>query len=316
VFQGVGGGPARQERLRSCLRKAARSETSRNTLFRVSDLLTSLSALQRDLLEEWLPGLRIVSDHSWGLVENVVMQVEAGGQRFIVKAEGESNHQLHRELDAHERWLAPWVIAGRAPRLVAADRAAKILVTRYLPGHLVLGSPAQQLPDTFRQAGELLAELHAQSGEVDPNYESNENAKVLRNLDKPHRIEHGVETRLREIVRSWQEEPVPLVPTHGDWQPRNWLVHDGRISVIDFGRAALRPSISDWLRLEARDFRDDPALETAFVEGYGSDPRESSPWFRERVREAINTAVWAHTVGDESFEAQGHAMIKRVLAVG
>ncbi len=281
----------------------------------MSNLLTSLSALQRGLLQEWLPGLRIVSDHSWGLVENVVMQVEADGQRFIVKAEGESNHHIHRELDAHERWLAPWVIAGRAPRLVAGDRRAKILVTQYLPGHLVLGSQAQQIPGTFRQAGELLAKLHAQSGGVDPNYESNVNAKVLRNLDKPHRIEQEVETRLREIVRSWPDEPVTLVPTHGDWQPRNWLVHDGRISIIDFGRASLRPALSDWLRLEARDFQYDPAREAAFVEGYGTDPRESSPWFRERVREAINTAVWAYTVGDESFEAEGHAMIKRVLAV-
>jgi hypothetical protein len=68
------------------------------------------------------------------------------------------------------------------------------------------------------------------------------------------------------------------------------------------------------LRLEARDFRDDPAREAAFVEGYGTDPREPAAWFRERLREAVNTAVWAHLVGDAPFEAQGHEMIDRVLA--
>jgi aminoglycoside phosphotransferase (APT) family kinase protein len=74
---------------------------------------------------------------------------------------------------------------------------------------------------------------------------------VPRNLDKPHRIAPAPEARLREIVSSWPAGPVVLVPTHGDWQPRNWLLHEGRISITDFGRAAMQPALSDWLRLQA-----------------------------------------------------------------
>jgi hypothetical protein len=85
------------------------------------------------LLTEWLPGIRVVRDHSWGLIENVVLEVQAGRERYIVKADGESNHHILRELDAHQLWLAPWVALGRAPQLVAGDRHAKILVTKYLP---------------------------------------------------------------------------------------------------------------------------------------------------------------------------------------
>ncbi|MFY0408803.1 phosphotransferase [Solicola sp. PLA-1-18] len=280
----------------------------------MSTPLAPLTSRQRELLDGWLPGLRVVRDHGWGLVESVVAEVEADGRRYVVKADGASNHHVPRELDAHERWLAPWVSRGRAPRLVAGDRDAKILVTDFLPGELVLGSPAQRRLDTFRQAGDLLSMLHAQPGHVDAQHEREEDLKVLRNLDKSHRIPPSVEARLRELVLSWPSEPLSLVPCHGDWQPRNWLVHDGRISAIDFGRAALRPPMSDWLRLHARDFREDPAREAAFVEGYGSDPRESAAWFRQRVREATNTAVWAHLVGDEDFEAEGHAMIDRVLS--
>ncbi|WP_446663688.1 phosphotransferase [Flexivirga sp. B27] len=278
--------------------------------------LNALSAAQRDLLEQWLPGAHVVRDHSWGLVDNAVLELESGGSRYIVKADGESNHHIGRELDAHEHWLTPWVERDRAPRLVAGDRHAKILVTEYLPGELVLGSPAQAQPDTFRQAGELLALLHAQPGRVDASYEQQENDKILRNLDKPHRIAPALAADLRRIVRSWPTDPVRIVPTHGDWQPRNWLIHEGRVTVIDFGRAALRPVLTDWLRMEARDFREDPAREHALVRGYGADPREPASWFRERLREAINTAVWAHAVGDEAFEAQGHAMIERALADG
>lgn len=40
------------------------------------------------------------------------------------------------------------------------------------------------------------------------------------------------------------------------------------------------------------------------------DPREPAAWWRERVREAVNTAVWAHAVGDEPFEMEGHAMLR------
>lgn len=258
--------------------------------------------------------MQVVRDHSWGLVDNVVLEVEAGGQRCIVKADGETNNHIVRELDAHERWLEPWVSAGRAPRLVAGDRAAKIIVTEYLPGELVLGSAAQQEADTFRQAGELLAMLHAQGGPTDASYEATENAKIQRNLDKAHRIAPALVAKLRRIVGGWPTDPVSLVPTHGDWQPRNWLVHQGRVSVIDFGRAALRPVLCDWVRLEARDFRDDPAREAAFVQGYGADPREPDAWLRERLREAINTAVWARMIGDEGFEKQGHEMIERALS--
>lgn len=276
--------------------------------------LASLSVDQRRLLEQWLPGVQVVRDHAWGLVDNVVLEVEADEQRYIVKADGASTNHIGRELDAHEQWLSPWVDDGRAPRLIAGDRDVQILVTEYLPGELVLDSPAQRRPDTFRQAGRLLARLHAQGGRRDSTYEARENTKILANLDKPHRIEPVLEAELRRIVSSWPSDPVQVVPTHGDWQPRNWLIHDDEVRVIDFGRAALRPVLTDWVRLEAKDFRQDSAIERAFVDGYGSDPREPDVWLRERLREAINTAVWAHLVGDEEFEAQGHSMIDRALA--
>ena len=75
-------------------------------------------------------------------------------------------------------------------------------------------------------------------------------------------------------MASWPTPPATLVPTHGDWQPRNWLVHEGLVSIIDFGRADLRPAWTDFSRLAAGQFLEDAALEAAFLEGYGEDPRE------------------------------------------
>jgi thiamine kinase-like enzyme len=275
-----------------------------------------LTQRQQELLDDWLPGAELVHDHSWGLVGTTVLELVHRGARYVAKSGDTRDHHLARELRAHRNWLGPWTSRGRAPQLVHADNDAKLLVTRYLPGELVQGSEYESRPDIYRQAGELLARLHEQVAIEGEEFEAREKVKALAWLDRPHRISPDVVARLRDAVESWPTPPVTLVPTHGDWQPRNWLVHEGVVSVIDFGRAGLRPALTDFARLAVQQFRTDPALESAFLDGYGSDPREAAGWRRNRVREAIGTAVWAYQVGDELFEQQGHGMIAEALADG
>lgn len=280
------------------------------------DAFAALTARQRELLARWLPDAVVVADHSWGLVERAVLEVTAGGERYVVKAGGPDDHHMAREVGAYERWLTPWTAIGRAPRLAHADADARLLVTHLLPGLLVEGSPADGDPGTYRQAGRLLALLHRQASRVDATYEQRRNRRALAWLDGPHRIPADDERRLRAEVASWPDGPATVVPTHGDWQPRNWLVHDGVVSVIDLGRFDLRPAMTDLTRLAARQFQRDPGLEAAFLEGYGGDPREPDAWRREQVREAIATAAWAHQVGDEAFEAEGLATTTGLLRAG
>jgi aminoglycoside phosphotransferase (APT) family kinase protein len=277
------------------------------------DSVPDLSERQRVLLAGWLPGAVVVRDHSWGLVARTVLEVEHDGAAYVVKAGGPDDHHMRRELHAHREWLAPWTALGRAPVLAFHDDASLLLVTRHLPGHLVQGSPEAHDSDVFQQAGSLLALLHGQLAVPDDDYEARENRKMIAWLDREHRIEPDVEDRLRAEIASWPAPRTTLVPTHGDWQPRNWLVHDGTVSVIDFGRADLRPAYTDLARLAAQDFSRDTRLERAFLDGYGVDPREPAAWHRQRVREAIGTAVWAFQVGDRTFEAQGHRMIADAL---
>lgn len=274
-----------------------------------------LDRRQRLLLDAWLPGARVVADHSWGLVGTTVLELTHAGSRYIVKAGDERDHHLARELRAHREWLRPWTSRGRASELVHADDEARLLVTTYLPGELVQGTVHERRPDTYRQAGRLLRDLHDQLAVEDRQLEAREKDKAFSWLDRPHRIPADVEARLRAEVASWPTPPTVVVPTHGDWQPRNWLVHEDVVSVIDLGRADLRPAHTDLARLAAQQFRTDPALEAAFLQGYGRDPREPSAWHRTRVREAIGTAVWAHQVGDEAFEEQGHRMVAEALGL-
>nr|WP_238352861.1 aminoglycoside phosphotransferase family protein [Kribbella solani] len=266
------------------------------------------------MLASWLPSAEVVKDHSWGVLGTLVLELRQGGDRYIAKAGDETDHHLARELRAHREWLRPWTAQGRGPQLVHADADAKLLLTRYLPGQLVQGSPYEWTADTYYQAGELLAAFHQQSAVDDAEYETVENGKALTYLAAKHRIAPDLTERLRVIITAWPTPPATLVPTHGDWQPRNWLIDHGTVRVIDLGRADLRPAYTDLARLAAQQFRTKPALEPAFIEGYGKDPRDPDAWVRTRLREAVSTAVWAYQVGDETFEQQGHRMIAEALA--
>ena len=182
---------------------------------------------------------------------------------------------------------------------------------------LVLASDASARTRTcFRQAGGLLRLLHDQVdlGVVDGDYEARETAKCLAWLDQPHRISPVVEARLRAEIAGWPAAlSTTLVPTHGDWQPRNWLVDGEVVSVIDFGRADLRPATTDLARLAAQEFRGGPEARGGLLRWVRGRPREPAAWQRIQVREAVGVAVWAFRVGDGEFEAQGHRMIAEAI---
>lgn len=273
-----------------------------------------LTPTQAGVVAGWFPGAELVEDLSWGQTDTAVLHLRHDGHDVVVKAGGPSNHHIGREITGHECFTAPLLQVGGAARLLHADRDLRLLATEYLPGTLVEGDPAEWVADTYRQAGALLAALHSQASRSEPDYEATADARALAWFDEPHRIAPETVARLREALAGGGRVPATVVPTHGDWQPRNWLVHEGAVRVIDLGRADWRPAYTDFARLAAQQFRGRPHLERAFVEGYGHDPREPEAWRRTRIREAIGTAVWAYRVGDEGFEAQGHRMIAEALA--
>ncbi|MFF2488495.1 phosphotransferase [Microbacterium sp. NPDC058062] len=296
--------------------------------------LGRLSSRQRALIAAWLPGVEVIADLSWNQVETVVLQVRHGDRTLIVKAGGDTDHHLGRELDAHEGgYVSPWAERGHAARLRWADREARILVLDWLPGELAYRTAAGVDPEVHRRAGTLLRRFHAQATRPSEGMDAAATRRAIAWLDASHAIAPDVERRLRAMLAALPPIEDDLVPTHGDWQPRNWLVDGDEVRVIDFGRFAFRPAATDFVRLAAQEWRENPACEAAFLDGYGRDPRLGprargsaqreamrgeawgpSHWILMRAREAIGTACWAHQVGDAEFEAQGHRMVSDVLA--
>jgi hypothetical protein len=257
---------------------------------------------------------RIVDDMSWGLVDTKVLHVRDGGRDVVVKAAGPAGHHIAREITAHESYTGPLVERDRTGRLIAADRAANVLITEYQTGELVEGSPYEFNPDVHAQAGSMLRALHGQARRLDEDYEHLATAKAIAWLDREHRVEVHAEADARLVLNAYRPRPVETVPTHGDWQPRNWLIDGNHVRAIDFGRFEFRPPATDLARLATQQWKGDSSLESAFLDGYGGDPRDGCPWSIELLREAIGTAVWAYQVSDIEFEAHGHRLLGEALA--
>lgn len=272
-----------------------------------------LSRAQSAWVEARLGDVEPVRDMSWNLVASIVLHLRGRGGDVVVKAGDETNHHIGREIDAHDGWTQPLVATGHAARLIDSDARERVLLLEYLPGVLVEGTDAEGHPSTYAQAGALLRRLHDQALRTDAEHETRANARAVAWLDGEHRVDAAAAARARGILMADQAPPVDVVPTHGDWQPRNWLIDGDSVRVIDFGRFAFRPAATDLTRLAARQWRGRPDLESAFFEGYGEDPRVPERRRMEALREAVGTACWAFQVSDEVFEAQGHRMLAEAL---
>ncbi|ODT25742.1 MAG: aminoglycoside phosphotransferase [Microbacterium sp. SCN 69-37] len=257
--------------------------------------------------------LDLVSDMSWGQVDTRVLRVMAGTEHFVVKAAGPSNHHIGREISAHETATGPLLSRDLCARLVGVARGSNILVTTFVRGELVEGTPAELSPEVQAQAGALLRAFHSQSARLDDEYEARVTHQALQRLSQDHRIPYDIEDRAREILNGYSPHPILVVPTHGDWQPRNWVFDGTKVRVIDFGRFDYRPAATDLCRLAVQQWRSMPSLEIAFMSGYVDDPRDPEVWGIDLLREAVGTAVWAHRVGDEPFEQQGQRMLREAL---
>jgi len=268
---------------------------------------------QSRLLTSWLGTFSVVQDFSWPMQDTMVLHaLVPSGDQFIIKASTTSHH-IRREIAAHEVGFNG--LTGRVPLLRHASAEAGILVTEFLPGTLVEGTPAEDDEETYRQAGALLQRIQQPAG-VSASYAKALIIKTHSWMDHAHALvpEYQLNHLTRELARL-KPGAVELVATHGDYQPRNWLQENGQVKVIDFGRADARPWVHDLVRLSHQQFVGRPGLEAAFYDGLAKvvQPHEADLWRLENLNQAIGTVVWANQVGDTAFEQAGRAMVERLL---
>lgn len=272
----------------------------------------NLTSRQLALLRTWVGEWQLVSDLSWPLQDTTVLRIKGAGDDMVVKASATSHH-IQREIWAHEGHLNH--MTGVVPALLHADYDAGILVTRYLPGDLLLGTPDERSATTYRQAGALLARFMVGMGDSD-DYMSHHIEKARGLVDRAAGLAPASHLRRAgSDLDAMLPMTVPLVLTHGDYQPRNWLHSaSGELLLIDFGRASPRHWTSELPRLESTAF-DDRTLRDAFFDGLGFEPasEDAAVHHLERLGMALGTIVWAHDIGDHVFEEEGRGMLAQAL---
>ena len=257
----------------------------------------------------------VVSDLSWAdLGLSVVLEVvTTEGTPLVVKSH---NDVLRNQLEAaaYQNWVP--AISDRAPALVAADGGARVLVLTKLEG----GAPAADLPQAvYADAGSVLKRFHDSDEELtDPGWA----AQRLTNLHSW--IERMPAGLIDPGDIAWVEQqaailldlpPPTLVPCHGDFQPRNWLISDdGSVLVFDFEKARHDWWIHDIQRMWWKEWGDRPDLRDSFLAGYGRQltETEQAGLRANSARGHLVQIAWATEHGDLNFANEGRSYLAKM----
>lgn len=223
-----------------------------------------------DRVHRVLGPVDVVEDVSSRPQSGRVLRVKTGlGEHSVVKWYLEAT-DFQREYDALTTYTPS--LGSDAPKLIAHDDTLHMLLISHVPGSPAADSALEWDPVIHYKAGVLIRRLH----ESAPAVVSDQFARTCaaRFEEAAHRIEHLVESSLLQearlmIARAMDLESVPLVPTHRDNHPKNWMVDSGEyVRLIDFADSEYDPWIVDVLWLEQHYWRSNPDLKVAFLSGY------------------------------------------------
>jgi hypothetical protein len=249
---------------------------------------------------DWLGPVEVLAERSWPHGESRVLEVRTGAGKAIAKwSLRDYTYGLERR--AYQRFVP--ALGELAPRLLRFDDGLRLLVVSRLPGEPV-GPADVGRPEVHRQAGALFRRLH---DSAPPRTDDGYAARLQTEVDGW--VARGGLTgpeisAARALVTEVADVSVPLVPTHYDSGPRNWLIDGNTVRLIDFGWVDWRPWCADLVKLQRWPWLDRPDLQQAFLDGYGRtlDAAHARMLPALHVLSAVFIITWAHEHGMSEFE--------------
>lgn len=267
---------------------------------------------------------QVVADHSSsGPGRPRTWEVEDlhGGRWFVKWNPVAKFHR--REVTAYTSGWTEALGTNRAPLIAAHDSDANAMVMTTAAGfpvHQLRLGIAEEV-EVYRQAGQLLSKLAAcpiRGYSSAGNQDSWE-----RSLKQMLASARQYTTREdQELLRELTHEPpaaLPLVVSHGDFMPRNWLWDSTErvLRIVDFERTKIRPSATrDLPRLYYRILARRPDLKTAFFDGLGrqmsvSERRACAAYGALDVMSALRFGVEHRNV---SAMDEAHTILRNIRA--
>jgi aminoglycoside/choline kinase family phosphotransferase len=234
------------------------------------------------------------------------------GQEFVVKQHG-SRAKHDREVHAYQRWTA--ALGSSAPRIIAADSRAMMIIITTLPG-----KPCRDecIAAAHQQAGALLRRFHDAEPPRDlPWFPGWLNHRVRHwSIQARTLLSHADTVVINRHLTALTELGMPRgVPCHLDFQPRNWMVdNSGNVAVIDFEHARTDLPARDFVRLRFRVWASRPDLREAFLAGYGrrlTAAEEKLIWHLGAL-DVLTALARGQQSGDATLTASGHATLNQL----
>lgn len=272
-------------------------------------------------VDAFLGPCELIRDLSWSLELATVLELRLQNGEAVI-AKSHADHDLFlAEVDAYRRWVP--AIADRAPRLLGVNEEHQVLVLSRLQGRSPAGLSPEETLIAHQDAGYVLRRLHAaEPPRPEPEWASHREKNLRRWLaEAPKGLLDAADVAWAlEQVAGLRKLPTPtVVPCHGDWQPRNWLVDDHlRVFAFDFERARLSWWIHDLQRLIWQEWASMPPLMAAFLDGYGRDLTEyelEGLWCNTAAGHLVQI-VWATTNGDLGYADEGRNHLREMRSGG
>ncbi|MFD6892624.1 phosphotransferase [Streptomyces sp. NPDC059957] len=229
-----------------------------------------------------------------------------------------------RETRAY-RHVVPALGHSRAPHLIDSRAQDLVLLLTTVPGApaKTLGLSSGDWRAVHQQAGTLCARLH-EAGELDRTDRVEAEASLGAAADGTEkylaragdRLTEGEQQLVRDhAARLRRVGPVPVGYIHGDNQPRNWMVSEGGLALIDFERTRPAALVQDLVLLAVTQWIDHPDREKAFLSSYG---RTLTDGERHALRclaalDAVNCLAWGPDNNDEQVAARGRRTLDRLM---
>lgn len=217
------------------------------------------------------PQARAITVHA-GHDNTVALRAQTSTGTVIVKEHRGPDRHL-REIHAYQQWTAR--LGSHAPQLLAVcDEPPAIIITA------LRGQPlnetmldARDEAAAHQQAGELLCQLH-QAAPARPEPDMTRWLADRGEYWLHQAMEFtsaACQAQIRAHLAALTElAPIPAVPCHRDYMPRNWILQPNRqLGIIDFEHTRYDLAARDLVRLATRIWPTRPDLEQAFLDGYG-----------------------------------------------
>ncbi|WP_436778300.1 phosphotransferase family protein [Yinghuangia sp. YIM S09857] len=220
-----------------------------------------------------------------------------------------------REVDAYRTWVPH--LGDHAPALLAGDAALPGIVITAVPGTPVKLQPLTCAAElrVHALAGAVARRIHdgvPGAAPTAPAVPADAAAKYLARAP----ITGRALALARGLLADAAAVRLPVVATHGDFQPRNWLYvpDEGRLRVVDFERAEPAAAVRDFRLLPNGAWLGRWDLREAFLGGYGRalSADEEAALAGYVVLDALDSARWGRENGDAEVEARGLAGLARL----